>query len=148
MKYSIYDLKTGLFTGFVISAEPHHLDQNVPDGCSVIMGEYDHCSQRVDLTDHSVVAYRPPAPAADQTKTWEWSDETQRWVAVPTLAAIAQSARRQRDATLAACDWTQVSDSPLSLETRDAWKDYRVRLRNVCQQPGFPTSIDWPVPPT
>lgn len=148
MKYSIYNLKTGLFTGVIVTAEPHHLDQNVPDGCSVLMGEFDHRTERVSPTDHSVVGYRPPAPAADLMKDWEWNETAKRWVAVPTLVAAAAAARHCRGDLLAACDWTQVMDSPLSESMRSAWRVYRSRLRDVPLQPGFPTTIDWPVVPT
>ena len=29
-----------------------------------------------------------------------------------------------------------------------AWKKYRVALNRVPDQPGYPDTIDWPVPPT
>lgn len=35
----------------------------------------------------------------------------------------------------------------LSAEQKQAWKDYRVALLDVPEQPGFPYNIDWPVPP-
>lgn len=64
----------------------------------------------------------------------------------PTQGEIAASARARRAALLAASDWTQLPDVPAA--TRAAWKPYRQALRDVPDQPGFPTSIDWPAEPT
>lgn len=59
----------------------------------------------------------------------------------------AADVRRQRDALLAACDWTQATDSPLAASTKAAWATYRTALRNVPAQSGFPQTITWPTPP-
>lgn len=55
--------------------------------------------------------------------------------------------RRQRDAQLAACDWTQAADSPLDASAKIAWATYRQSLRDVPAQSSFPDSINWPVQP-
>lgn len=55
--------------------------------------------------------------------------------------------RRQRDALLAACDWTMAADSPLNAMAKAAWATYRTALRNVPQQAGFPVTVDWPTAP-
>ena len=55
--------------------------------------------------------------------------------------------RGERNRLLAACDWTQVPDSPLSSDDKAAWAAYRTELRNVPSQTGFPTNIVWPTPP-
>lgn len=65
------------------------------------------------------------------------------------LDAVASAeARRQRDVRLRACDWTQVSDAPLTVEQRAAWAAYRQALRDMPEQPGFPDAIDWPQLPS
>jgi len=56
----------------------------------------------------------------------------------------ANEVRTQRDALLADSDWTQVSDAPVD---HQAWADYRQALRDVPQQAGFPTEINWPTKP-
>ena len=53
--------------------------------------------------------------------------------------------RTQRDTLLAASDWAVLPDAPVADE--QAWKDYRQALRDVPQQAGFPTDIDWPTKP-
>lgn len=56
-------------------------------------------------------------------------------------------ARAARDARLAACDWTQLADAPLTAEARAAWASYRAALRALPGQPGWPATITWPEAP-
>lgn len=60
-------------------------------------------------------------------------------------AAAAAKVRADRDALLAASDWTQMPDAPVD---RDAWAAYRQALRDVPQQAGFPHDVAWPVAPS
>ena len=55
--------------------------------------------------------------------------------------------RSDRDARLAACDWTQVADSPLDEVTQAAWATYRQELRDVPADNSDPYNIAWPVAP-
>ncbi|MCL9999226.1 MAG: phage tail assembly chaperone [Erythrobacter sp.] len=50
--------------------------------------------------------------------------------------------RRRRDQLLAASDWTQLPDSPLSSSERAAWGEYRQQLRDLDMD-----GEGWPVPP-
>ncbi len=59
-------------------------------------------------------------------------------------AEQAANVRRTRNDKLKDCDWTQVSDAPVD---KDAWAAYRIALREVPDQAGFPWTIDWPVAP-
>jgi len=60
---------------------------------------------------------------------------------------LATAARQKRDALLSQSDWmvtkAMESSAPLNFE----WASYRQALRDVPQQSGFPTNIDWPVAP-
>ena len=60
------------------------------------------------------------------------------------LEQEADETRTQRDALLAASDWTQVPDAPVD---QQAWAEYRQALRDVPQQTGFPIDINWPSKP-
>lgn len=63
------------------------------------------------------------------------------------LDAIAgNEVRRQRDALLRACDWTQIPDNALTVELRQDWADYRQALRDLPEHPDFP-DCEWPTPP-
>jgi hypothetical protein len=55
--------------------------------------------------------------------------------------------RNQRNELLSKCDWTQVVDSPLTVEQKTAWATYRQALRDVTKQSGFPTNVNWPTQP-
>lgn len=63
-------------------------------------------------------------------------------------AAQAQRVREDRNQRLAACDWTQLTDTPLDLDAKLAWQLYRETLRMVPQQTGFPWNVQWPPKPT
>ncbi len=55
--------------------------------------------------------------------------------------------RQQRDAKLAACDWTQMSDAPLNAQDKQAWRDYRQELRDLPENTEDPASPVWPDQP-
>ena len=54
--------------------------------------------------------------------------------------------RAQRNRMIAACDWTQLSDSPLTAEKRAEWAAYRQALRDITNQ-ADPFNIVWPDDP-
>lgn len=86
----------------------------------------------------------PLRPSVDHV----WHESS--WVlqpAEPDLVALAASARRHRNALLLESDWTQVLDSPLSKSLQESWAIYRLELRSVTEQPGFPTQVSWPEKP-
>jgi hypothetical protein len=63
----------------------------------------------------------------------------------PTIEELAAAARSQRNTLLAATDWTQAADVPQA--TKDKWAPYRQALRDVTEQSGFPSDIQWPAKP-
>lgn len=44
-------------------------------------------------------------------------------------------------------DWSQLPDNNLSVEKKAEWVVYRQALRDVPDQEGFPSNINWPVRP-
>ena len=56
--------------------------------------------------------------------------------------------RRRRDQLLSVCDWTQVPDSPLSPEVKEAWRVYRQKLRDITNTFSNPDEVEWPDLPT
>ena len=56
--------------------------------------------------------------------------------------------RTERNARLAASDWTQLQDTHLSAEKKSAWADYRQALRDLPDEVTDPTQVDWPLDPT
>jgi hypothetical protein len=68
-----------------------------------------------------------------------------RWQATPEPEAnVAGRVRADRNARLAACDWTQLADAPVDSL---AWANYRQALRDAPNQEGFPWSVEWPTQP-
>ena len=75
----------------------------------------------------------------------DWTQmKTAEQIEIERLEQLATAARSQRDALLSQSDWTQVPDAPVD---QQAWADYRQALRDVPEQAGFPTDIDWPSKP-
>ena len=74
------------------------------------------------------------------------------WTATPRtvddlaarLAQQAAAVRADRNARLAATDWTQIADSTAD---KPAWSTYRQALRDVPLQAGFPQNVSWPQKP-
>lgn len=60
-------------------------------------------------------------------------------------AEQAKSVRADRNAKLAASDWTQGKDIPDNISSN--WATYRQALRDVPAQAGFPWDIQWPAQP-
>lgn len=92
--------------------------------------------EQVDGVD-TVTGYAPDLEA------WE------AWKAGQPDPALesARQVREQRDALLAACDWTQMPDNPMPEEEKEAWREYRQALRDVPEQEGFPETVTWPDEP-
>ena len=59
-------------------------------------------------------------------------------------AEQAKSVRTSRNDKLKDCDWTQITDSTAD---KTAWAVYRMTLRDIPEQAGFPWTITWPDAP-
>jgi len=78
----------------------------------------------------------------------EWVEE---WIETPATSEQIQERltnqwgiiRSERNDYLAACDWTQLPDSPAD---KTAWALYRQQLRDITEQSN-PFEIVWPVAP-
>lgn len=67
----------------------------------------------------------------------------------PSEDELAVQAKEERNRLLAESDWTQLPDARAAMGTEKAaeWDAYRQALRDITEQSGFPTEIDWPVKP-
>lgn len=59
-------------------------------------------------------------------------------------AEMASQVRSERNARLAASDWTQLADAPVD---KAVWATYRQALRDITSQAGFPLDVQWPQEP-
>jgi hypothetical protein len=79
------------------------------------------------------------------------AEEEAEWDAMEAAYAAgadtrkAVQVREERNAKLAATDWTQASDVPQSV--KDSYAPYRQQLRDVPTQSGFPNQVVWPTQP-
>ena len=75
---------------------------------------------------------------------------TQTWVLVEHTAEDIErqwsNIRSERNQRLSACDWTQLSDAPLTNVETANWGSYRQALRDITTQ-SDPFNINWPVAP-
>jgi hypothetical protein len=76
-------------------------------------------------------------------QTWNVTDATAEEIAQRTEQQ-ANVVRAERNAKLAASDWTQLADSTAD---KAAWAAYRQALRDITAQEGFPWTTDWPAAP-
>lgn len=83
------------------------------------------------------------------------SNWVEEWISAPATpeeisqrtAYQADAVRSDRNRRLFDSDWTQLADTPLSIEAKEAWAFYRENLRMVPQQAGFPWNVTWPPEP-
>lgn len=61
---------------------------------------------------------------------------------VPRLLAAIDTSRPLRDQMLAASDWTQLPDAPLSEAQRAEWREYRQALRDLPETGVWPEHPD------
>ena len=85
------------------------------------------------------------ATEVDGQWKYEWTVRDKTSDELAADAANAESlVRATRNDLLSSSDWTQVSDAPAN---KSSWASYRVLLRNVPAQSGFPDTITWPTSP-
>lgn len=88
--WSLANADTGYFVGRTVSCDVSQLAKHTPAGLVAVEGAHDHLCRRVCLETRQVEPFRPDAPADDDLRTWTWDESTERWVPVPTLAAVRQ----------------------------------------------------------
>ena len=139
-------------TGQIVSVSsvsvsaPSHEDGNVVDGFLVKDISFAGNSWSTFGQDHwwdgGEWVSRGPQP----TPYHSWSGG--RWEFVQ--GAFVSAVRNIRDQMLAQCDWTQVSDSPLSTDMKNAWAGYRQELRDITNTlDGIQNleDVNWPTSP-
>lgn len=99
-----------------------------------------------------VVEYDPVKVNGAWLRNWvveELPDEEKQQILDNKAAAI----RSERDRKLAETDWRVIVEvekaaiDGLGIQYPTVWADYRQALRDITKQPGFPLTVDWPVPP-
>ena len=68
---------------------------------------------------------------------------TGEWL--PSIPTLIAKVKAHRNRLLYDSDWTQLPD--VALANKEAWATYRQALRDITEQLGYPTEINWPVQP-
>jgi hypothetical protein len=97
----------------------------------------------VDPLTHRVVEAHPEQVNGIWTQQWRIDPLSQEEID-SAQKSLAESVRAERNALLAACDWTQLADAPVD---RSVWEYYRQSLRDLPSQAGFPSNVQWPSKP-
>jgi len=118
--------------------------------------EHERVVELIEVPDDGIpLEDRFPAPllpslrpaSAEMRLGWVFWDGAFQPPRPPAEEQAAQDARARRNALLAASDWTQVGDAPLSAEAVLAWRGYRQALRDLTGHPGWPRDVPWPQQP-
>lgn len=68
-------------------------------------------------------------------------------IPAPTTEEVAAQVRAQRDEMIAQTDYLMMPDYPISDEDKALVEAYRQALRDIPEQEGFPSEVQWPVAP-
>ena len=120
MRYSVYNQSGDILrTG---SCQECDIDLQAGDGEFIYIGEADQLTQKV--VDGELVSKEPEQ-----------------------ILDPMREIRLDRNTLLAKSDWTQMPDSPLTQEQKQAWADYRQALRDLPQSNLDLDAVKWPQQP-
>ena len=134
MIISKFKQSTGQITD-VISLPENMVADNIFDGESYIVGEY-------DLNDYLIINGKPTKKPQKPSEFHDFDYSISSWV---INDVGIEKIRSKRNNLLVDSDWTQLSDVPE--QTRLKWQSYRQALRDITLQDGFPENIIWPTKP-
>lgn len=103
----------------------------------VLEGVADHLTQYINNNSIYDLPEKPGSDYIFNYTSFVWEVDINR---------VTNRAIIKRQKLLQESDWTQLSD--VHVYNRPDWIEYRQKLRDITDQPGWPTSIIWPQPPT
>jgi hypothetical protein len=80
------------------------------------------------------------------TRQIEYVEQTVEPRSAEEIQQLETEYRAYRNRLIAQTDWVTLPD--VNLPNKAAWLVYRQQLRDITNQSGFPTDIDWPVAPS
>lgn len=89
-----------------------------------------HFPETFNSVEEYLASVQPPQISSDAAKAMKWDE-----------------VRIKRDRLIAATDWTQTLDCPLSDEKKAEFVAYRQALRDIPQNVGAPDNVVWPEKP-
>lgn len=125
--------------------------------------EFDYASFGVVKVEESAQPDFDPdvEKIVEETPVKVGSKWQRRWTVEPLstderqeiLSNKANAIRAERDSKLAESDWRIIHETEksaingLDIQYPQVWASYRQALRDLPQQPGFPTNVTWPSVP-
>ena len=106
-----------------------------------------HCDDGMRCASHDDLAEKigAHAPEGDYKYYVDITAEVEAANALARPAQVLAELRAERNALLAASDWTQAPDAPTANDA--AWKVYRQTLRDLPQRTVYPNAPQWPTAP-
>lgn len=91
--FSVYYPESGEFTGQVLTVPADHLANNLGQGLHAFPGRHDRERFAVGQADDgfgnlspALVRRLPPRPEDTPAQEWEWCEQADNWIGVPTLS--------------------------------------------------------------
>lgn len=137
VEYPVYEGEIRLRYSNVSFASPFVAPEGYEPVTDVAPPAYDY---RKNVTEGS-----PLFVNSVWARNWIIADASDEQIA-ERIETQWQNVRNQRNFLLAACDWTQLPDAPLSNVKTQEWATYRQALRDITNQPD-PFNIIWPEEP-
>jgi hypothetical protein len=78
---------------------------------------------------------------------WFIVGEEEEPEAVDEESLISQTAWKRAKQLLQESDWSMMPDVSMTKGDKTMWIEYRRQLREIKLQAGFPSEIEWPLPP-
>jgi hypothetical protein len=96
-------------------------------------------------TDGTLIEVELPSNFSDY-EVHEWTYLNSTFDLVQDAGSVSvDDIRYERDKLLSVSDFTQLPDTPLSLEEKEAWAVYRQKLRDLPNNYEPSEKVDWPV---
>lgn len=141
MIYAIYKISNGQIDRIVTCDD---IEMQLQDGEAYLEGSADDVNYYVK--DNEFVYRGPPSTVWSVWNGTEWYDpRTEQQIYDEQSSTV----RIQRDNLLKETDWTDTASAitRLGQTVYDNWQAYRQALRDVPEQPGFPSNVVWPTKP-
>tara|TARA_R110000764_G_scaffold41282_5_gene92523 strand:+ start:778 stop:1170 length:393 start_codon:yes stop_codon:yes gene_type:complete len=126
-QYLIYNTETGIIKSAIKSS--NFPSNDIPDGFSCLQSEESFQGKMIDTKTNNLIASNAE---------------------LPFPLTFAGKLRTIRGGILIGSDWTQFSDSPLTIEKKAEWATYRQALRDIPATYSDADSLDaiiWPIQP-
>jgi hypothetical protein len=150
--YIRYEIATGEIDCFGIT-DTDVLPFDIPDGYASMEG---YGTNQANYVNNAVIQDYTIAQQATKANKpiykCVWSNTTFTWNDIRTPEQQNSDAEglaiSTRDMLLSQSDWTVVKAVDQGTPIPTDWQTYRQALRDITNQPGYPTNIVWPVAPT